>query len=387
VLASFFKYFFNYIFFAKTRQKLLFLAFIGLFLSSFALLVLQSSMNGLQQSQINRSKNVTGHGAVVFDNRPVEFGRKVSEFLKAEGLKHSLEHHIELLLKHEDRLTPVLVHGVDDSHWVPRFLRKDKLREIIVPFEIAAKLDLELGSKVQLISPSHVDSFFGDIPRSTSLFVEDFISTRVPEVDMLHAWVKLPIIHNLIRDRSVNRLVIYGESDFEKLSEKLKVQFGDKVRIETWESQNKNLVWALTLEAVVMLFLFIAMTLLVSLCITLGLLIFFTKIKGDLASFWIMGSSKLKLEKASWLFLNIMSITAIFSGLIASIIFLLLFKEFGGEIMPENFIDRKIPIAISIKGLLISFIVPYLISLFFSWLSLSQFKRETNYLDQVRAIG
>lgn len=387
MLASFFKYFFNYIFFAKTRQKLLYLAFIGLFLSSFSLLVLQSSMKGLQSSQIVRSKAVTGHGVIEFKDESLEFSKKISKFLKSEKIAHTLEYNIELLLKHEDKLAPIIVHGLDISLPIPEFLRTDSIEELILPFDLAAKTQVELGSKVQLISPSHVDEFFGDVPRSINLYIEDFISTRVPEVDILHGWTRLSAIQNLIGEAKTNQAVIYSNIDLDELKAKLNDNFGEKVFLQTWEQRNETLVWALKLEAIVMLFLFISMTLLVSLCITLGLLIFFNKIKGDLASFWIMGTSQIKLEKSSWLFLNLMSISAVGLGLICSLAFLVLFQKFGGEIMPDNFVDRKIPIVITMNSVLISFIVPYMISLVFSWLSLRQFKKDGDYLDHVRAIG
>jgi lipoprotein-releasing system permease protein len=54
--------------------------------------------------------------------------------------------------------------------------------------------------------------------------------------------------------------------------------------------------------------------------------------------------------------------------------------------MPDVFVDRKIPIFISFKGIAISFLVPYLISSVFVTFALSQFKREHNLLDHIRSI-
>ena len=149
------------------------------------------------------------------------------------------------------------------------------------------------------ISPSHVDSFFGDIPRKVSVILDDIIVTDVPEIDIFHVWVRLPLIQNLIRKREINRVRIYGQFSKSSVESFLKGRFRKSdTSLLTWEDQHKTLVHALALENTVMLFLFVVMTCLVSLCITSGLHIFTSKIKIDLASFWILGASKLKLEKA-----------------------------------------------------------------------------------------
>ena len=86
-------------------------------------------------------------------------------------------------------------------------------------------------------------------------------------------------------------------------------------------------------------------------------------------------------------FLHFMSFTSVASGLICGLLFLMLLDNYGLEILPDVFVDRKIPIHISARGLIISFIVPYAISLGFSLFSLGQFKKEANFLDHIRTIG
>ena len=68
----FFNYFFHYVLKAKTRQRLLFIAVVGLFLSAFSLLVIQGIMGGLQKGLIARSKNVHGSHLIVFQE--IKFG-------------------------------------------------------------------------------------------------------------------------------------------------------------------------------------------------------------------------------------------------------------------------------------------------------------------------
>jgi lipoprotein-releasing system permease protein len=387
VQASFTRYFFKYIFFAKTRQRLLFLAILGLIISSFALLVLQSTMGGLQDKLIGRSKSVNGNGVLIIHEGGYKKAQEVNQYLKSLNIKGYIEQELELLLKNGNYLAPVIVHGLDENSDLPPYFEDVKLKEVLLSPSLARRVNLDLGDQVRLISPAHTDAIMGDIPRTITLYLEDYLNTEVPEVDHYHLWVRLKVLQNMMRKKAANRIRFFQEVDFESLKAGLKGKFNDSIELKSWNEMNSTLVWALSLETTVMVFLFAAMTLLVSLCITSGLLIFFGKVKGDLASFWIMGGSKAELEKSTSIFLLLMSTGAVIIGLLLGLVVLYFLEHYGFEIMPEEFVDRKIPIKITSMGVFISFIVPTSISMAFSLMSFSQFKKETNFLDYVRTIG
>lgn len=381
---TYLKYFFFYIVSAKNRQRLLILAVVGLFISSFALIVLQSTMGGLQNKLMERSKAVVGKATLLFklpDNDPLLKG--LEKRLKDAHFIYSKEYEIELLLRYQSLITPVIVHGIDQSGFVPKFLASRDKFESMIPTELAYKVGVAPPESLQLISPSHVDELMGDIPRGQTIKVDRVFSTDVPEIDLYHLWVRLPLIQNLIRGKLINRIRIYNQGDFKSLKKDLP----SWVQLKTWEEENSTLVWALNLESTVMVFLFATMTLLVSLCISSGLLIFFNKVKTDLSSFWILGASFDQLNRSTKYFLHMMSFLSIAMGLIMGLVFLYFFDRFAPEIMPDVFVDRKIPILITVKGLLISFLVPYVIASFFVSFALSQFRREHNLLDHVRSIS
>jgi len=381
MLYQFCKYFFSYIFFSKTRQRLLFLAIVGLFLSSFSLLVLQSTMGGLQHNLMERSKRVSGKAEIHLKSNYNE----VIELVKKHTTNFTTEYEIELLMRCNKVLSPVIVHGLDINGLKPSFLKDWDGKNLIIPYDLAAKMGIVPGDDVKLISPSHVDPLMGDLPRyGTALVTGPMIETSVPEVDILHVWIRHSFIHNLIQKRAFNKIRIYEDFDYKALSKDLSKY---KVTLTTWEENNQSLVWALRLETTVMVFLFAAMTLLVSLCITSGLLIFFDKVKVDLASFWILGSSKDQLGKASVIFLHFLSFFSVILGLIAGLIFLWAFDTYSGDVMPAIFVEQKIPVLVTFKGIFISFAIPYLISIIFSHFSLKQFKEERDLLEHVRVVG
>jgi lipoprotein-releasing system permease protein len=388
VFIQFCKYFFLYILRAKTRQRLLFLAIVGLFLSSFALIVLQGTMGGLQHTLIKRSKTVNGLATIFLKDSKQAQAYEVSRWLDKKGIKHSREYELEMLLRNENYISPVVVHAVDLKGVIPSFLEKESLEAgIIAPTDLAIRLSINFGGEVKLISPSHVDTFMGDIPRLTAQIITDIITTDVPEVDMYHVWCRLEIIQNLIRARDINRIKIFDFNGMESLKKDLEDKFGTKLYLKTWEEQNSTLVWALKLETTVMVFLFIAMTMLVSLCITSGLMIFFDKIKNDMASFWILGASQKNLERASLVFLNFLIFIAIGGGLGVGLLTLFVLDHYELQILPDVFVDRKIPVHITSFSIIVSLVVPYTISILFSVFSLNQVKKSRSYLKQLRTIG
>ena len=390
MLISFCKYFFSYLFQAKTRQKLLFLAVFGLFLSSFALLVLQSTMGGLQHNLISRSKSIDGAAIIHLHKNDVSKFTELKNILIGKNINFNFEYELELLIRHRNYLSPIVVHGIDikSPENIPPVIQDKDFEDMIIGMDLASKIGASFGSKVQIISPAHVDAFFGDIPRSSVLYLDELIRTDVPEIDLFHAWMRLPLLQNLTREKVVNRIRLYDIEEDELLSLQIMLQNNKQIKMfKTWEQRNHTLVWALKLESMVMVFLFIAMTLLVSLCITSGLLIFFEKVKIDLASFWILGTSRKNLERATSYFLFFVCNLSIVFGILMALVFLHYFDKYGVEILPDVFVDRKIPIYITNKGILISFAVPTIISTLFTYITLKQFKRDESYLNHVRSVG
>lgn len=401
---NFAAYFFRVIFLSKNRQRLLILAVVGLFISSFALIFLQSTMGGLQHKLTNRSKSVSGVAIIELTSAFSDHKDQLLMFLtdqKTAPQSFVPEYEIELLMRAGGYISPVIVHAMDFKFARPEFLEhalnpvdeQGHLADLIVGADLAFKMRLNRGLDVQLISPAHTDLvFMGEVPRLASVSVQDMISTDVPEIDGLHAWVRLSLIQNLIRSREINRVRLFGPWNLSELERALKTRFPEsftqqEFKILSWEQQNQTLVWALRLETTVMVFLFVCMTMLVSLCITSGLMIFFNKVRSDLASFWILGSSRKNLDKSSALFLVFLSFSSVAGGLAIGLLALFVLDQYGGNIMPVGFVDRKIPVRVDSVGLLVSFFVPFTISIVFSFFSLIHFRKDNQFIDIVRSVG
>lgn len=375
---AFHRYFLGYVFHAKTRQGLLFLALIGLFLSSSALLIIQGVMGGLQRGLIARSHAYHGVGQIRFDDPEMEKDLFQKAKLKNWSITRELE--MELLARNGAHVAPIIVHGIDPEAWRPEFLKKKDLTGIILGVDLAQKLKTSFFKDIRLISPSATDALMGEVPRQLSIDVSDYVLADVPEIDSLNAWVRLSFIQNLLRIRGVNRWRFYSQDHWSEAKSLFSQQ---DLQFISWEDQHKTLVWALALETKVMIALFVSMALLVALSITTGLFLFFNKIRQDLASFWLLGLSLKRIHSLVFKFIMQLSAVACLSGLFIGVCFLFILEKFGHNLMPDIFVERTFPVHISLLTLGIAFLVPYSIAVIFSYFSFVTFRKDNPQFIQL----
>lgn len=383
---TFFKYFVSYVFKGQTRQKLIFLTIIGLLISSFSLMVLQGVMGGLQKGLVKRSKNVLGTGYFDVSKLSQEEVTFIANDLKYKKIEFMQELEIELMLQHGKYLAPVILHGFDFSNYVPMFLQNKDRSGLILGGKIARELGAYFESIIKVTSPAHTSVFFRELPRQSSIKVTDFYSSELPEIDGIHGWSSIQFLQNMIRKRKVNKIRVFSPK--EEVAAFLKLASKKYQRFIYWEDQNATLVWALNLETKVMLFLFTMMSILIGICIVSGYLIFFNKIKVDLASFWILGLPKEKALKLIHMFGHLL--TGFFSGLgvLIGLGLLVLLDSNQLTIMPEHFVERNVPVNITLTAVLISFTVPYLVAYIFTRMTFKIFKKEgISFLSLIKRVG
>lgn len=385
---TFFRYFYSYIFQSKTRQRLLFIAVVGLFLSTFALMVIQGIMGGLQRGLVARSKNIHGVGVLRLQSYDEVELEKLLHTLQKQKTLFTVEYELEVMLKSNQYMAPAKIHGIDLNYPIPEFLNDRDINELVLGSDLAGKLKTQFGEEVQIISPAHTDSLLGDIPRFVTVPVSDYMFSELPEVDSFEAWVRLPVIQNLVRERGINLVRFFRPV----LNRELKAWRDEypnlKFQFESWEKQNSSLVMALNLETKVMLFLFVSMALLVAVAITSGLLIFYSKVKTDLMSFWILGLSESKLLKLVYRFTLSLSAMTCLMGLVSGIFTLKILEHYGHRLMPDIFIERHLPVDLHFINISLSFLIPFAISWIFSFFSFQQFKKEHNsFIGIIRSVN
>ncbi len=387
-LKSFISYFVKYIFHSKTRQRLIYLAIIGLFLSSLSLLVLQGIMQGLQGNLIKRNK--AAQGTFKIDVQYLEQAKlqELERALKDQKISYSREYEIELLAKYDAYIAPVVLRGVDFNFYTPDFLKKTEISGVVLGADLSNRLKSPVLSELTFFSPSHTDEMFGDIPLMSVEMVSDIALTEVIEVDQVTAWVDVTFVQNLIREETINTLRFFNDASIITVEKILKKPDFSSISILTWEEQNPSLLWAFRLETIVMISLFVCMCFLVSLTIVSGNLIFFSRIRLDLISFWILGLSKKTITWLMIVYFQLKTIITCLLGLVAGGGILWWLKNYAPEIMPDVFLERSLPVEVESSHLLIAFCVPYLVSSTFTVYAILMFNKEnSSYVEVLRKVG
>ena len=384
----FFRYFFSYILRAKTRQRLLFIAVTGLFISAFSLMVIQGIMGGLQAGLIGRSKSVHGSHLVIFDEITSESLTELKELLRKEAIPFYSELEVEVMLKHKNFVAPAKLHGIDLDDERPGFLQNKDFSGLVMGSELTSKIKLQFLEEVQVIAPGVTDTLMGEVPRFVTEDLSDYLYTELSEVDDFEAWARLGMVQNLLRSTGINQLRLFGDVSPEVLAKIEKLETDVSKRILSWEKMNEALVWSLNLETKVMLFLFISMSLLVAIAITSGLLIFYSKIRRDLMSFWILGMSQKKLIGLCFKFTLILSGVTVLVGALCGHLTLILLEKFGPRLMPDIFVERELPVQLDFNHIVLSLMIPFGISLVFSYFSFAYFRKENqSFVAIVRSLG
>ena len=384
----FFSYFFKYIFFAKTRQRLLFIAVVGLFISAFSLMVIQGIMGGLQRVLINRSKGIHGSYVIQFESITNSSVDEIKDILLREGAPFYSELETEVMLKYKSFVAPAKLHGLVLGDDRPEFLGDKDFTGLVVGSDLAAKLHLQFLDDLQIIAPGVTDSLMGEVPRFVSETLSDYVYSELPEVDEFEIWGRVEIAQNLLRQRGINQIRIFKNLESATLTKIKNIKTDTPFRVVSWEEMNGALVWSLNLETKVMLFLFVSMSFLVAIAITSGLLIFYSKIRRDLMSFWILGMPQKTLLKLCFRFILALSALICSLGTWAGFVTLKMLDLYGHSFMPDIFVERRFPIELNFGHIASSLLIPFGISVIFSYLSFLNFRKENqSFISIVRSVG
>lgn len=245
------------------------ISIIGIFLGVFALIVVMSVMNGLEQDITDRIVGLHSEVKIFAkDYKPIKNWREILDDLNGKThLKISPVVKQEFMLMHDKFVSGTICKGVQlEKHKKVTHLQrniylgypKSEQMEtgIILGSDIALTLRVNIGDTIMLVSPiADQPSPFGLLPKNKSLEIVGLFHTGIPEYDMKYSFTGLDNLQNFLgKGDAISSLEIKTDSPKTSLKQANELQqiLGEGFIVSDWREFEKHLFTAIKFEKKIM---------------------------------------------------------------------------------------------------------------------------------------
>ena len=368
--------------FARRKQAFIYvisiMAILGVALGVGALVVVLGVYNGLTTDMRDKILGANAHG-IVMSYIPQAFGqhpdlaRRVAAVDGVTGVTPFI--YTEVMLSAEGGVKGVVLRGIDPDS-APSVLTMlqqlragsvqalapqggdDDAQGIIIGDELAKRLHLELGSRVNLLSPTGQKSAQGFAPKIRPFAVAGIFKTGMFEYDSTLAFVTLGAARDVLglQENFLTGMEITVGDVFQAdvIGERLSSTIGAPFYVRTWMEMNANLFAALKLEKIGMFILLAMVVLIGSFSIVATLVMLVMEKTRDIAIMMSMGATRRMIRRIFMLQGAIIGFVGTMLGYVLGLSLGWLLKRYQFIKLPENvYTLDHLPISISTSDVLI----------------------------------
>ena len=377
----------------KTRKKDGFLniisifSFIGISLGVAVLIIVMSVMNGFRTELINKIVGFNPHITI----KPYENSISVDKLNNKELKKISEEllysNSGEAIIISQDFTKGIVLRGYSQKDFSKlnvvnkgRFSGNSKKlykNYISIGKELSFDLELKIGDKLSIISPSGIETIIGNLPKQEVFTVGSIFESGLADFDRNIAFINIDTLDNFFDFNKDNRnLEIYlkNPSDIVIAKNKVKEVFKDEF-IYTWADMNSSLFSALKVERNVMFIILSLIILVAAFNIISGLTILVKNKTRDIAILKSIGVLNKSITKIFFLVGVTIGTTATIFGILLGVLFSLYIENirqflsytFNISLFPEEiYFLSKMPTEINLVSILIISVCSILITIIVS---------------------
>ena len=377
----------------KTRKKDGFLniisifSFIGISLGVAVLIIVMSVMNGFRTELINKIVGFNPHITI----KPYENSISVDKLNNKELKKISEEllysNSGEAIIISQDFTKGIVLRGYSQKDFSKlnvvnkgRFSGNSKKlykNDISIGKELSFDLELKIGDKLSIISPSGIETIIGNLPKQEVFTVSSIFESGLADFDRNIAFINIDTLDNFFDFNKDNRnLEIYlkNPSDIVVAKNKVKEVFKDEF-IYTWADMNSSLFSALKVERNVMFIILSLIILVAAFNIISGLTILVKNKTRDIAILKSIGVLNKSITKIFFLVGVTIGTTATIFGILLGVLFSLYIENirqflsytFNISLFPEEiYFLSKMPTEINLVSILIISVCSILITIIVS---------------------
>ncbi len=362
-------------------------SFLGIALGVAVLIVVMSVMNGFRTDLINKINGFNPHLKIFSD----ETGQiKLKKLNNKEIINISddffLSNTGEAVIIHNSYTKGIILRGyLKDDFKKLKVIKNENFygnksisyNYISIGKELSFILNVDIGDKVSIISPSSVMSIAGSLPKQKSFIVESIFESEINEFNQNIAFLNLNDLEDFFDLKKNNRYLEIYLKDPKNIEEKKKIfqkVFKDRL-INSWADLNQSLFSALKVERNVMFIILSLIILIAAFNIISGLTILVKNKTRDIAILKSIGVQNSSITKIFFLVGFSIGTLSTIAGVIIGIIFSiniesvrsLISNLFNVSLFPEEiYFLNKMPSEIDIFSILIISFFSIIITCFVS---------------------
>ena len=323
----------------KTKKKDGFLniisifSFIGISLGVAVLIIVMSVMNGFRTELINKIVGFNAHVTVKPHGNSINIDKinnheleKISEDLvfsnSGEGIIISKEYTKGIVLRGYNEKDFTKLNVVTKGQLTGNANNLNQ-NNISIGRELSFDLDLNIGDKISIMSPSGIETIIGNLPKQEVFIVSSIFESGLVDFDSNIAFVNLNKLENFFDYKKEDRkLEIYLKNPSNITEVKILVQkiFNDEF-VYTWADMNSSLFSALKVERNVMFIILSLIIVVAAFNIISGLTILVKNKTRDIAILKSIGVLNKSITKIFFLVGVTIGTTATIFGIFLGVMF------------------------------------------------------------------
>ena len=379
----------------KTRKKDGFLniisifSFIGISLGVAVLIIVMSVMNGFRTELINKIVGFNSHVTVKSYDKPIDIKKLNNTDLKLISNELILSNTGEAVVINKDYTKGIVLRGYSKKDFSKlEIIKQENFTgnsnnlidyNISIGKELSYSLNLKVGDKITIMSPSGVGTIIGNLPKQQTFIVSSIFDSGLADFDQNIAFININSLENFFdlnkKDRNLE-IYLRDPQNIEKMKIKIQSIFNNEI-IYTWSDMNSSLFSALKVERNVMFIILSLIIIVAAFNIISGLTILVKNKTREIAILKSIGVLNKSIAKIFFLIGIIIGSSATIFGIFLGVIFSLYVENlraflsniFNISLFPEEiYFLSKMPSEINISSIFIisicSILITILVSIF-----------------------
>ena len=323
----------------KTRKKDGFLniisifSFIGISLGVAVLIIVMSVMNGFRTELINKIVGFNAHVTVKPYEVPISPEKLKDNYLNIISKHLIFSNSGEAIIIKKDFTKGLILRGYNNKDFSKLDIVKkgnfagdpNKLLKnyISIGKELSFSLNLNIGDKVSIMSPSGIETIIGSLPKQEIFIVSSIFDSGMVDFDSNIAFINIETLENFFslkeKDRNLE-IYLINPSNIEPMKFQISKIF-DNEFVYTWSDMNSSLFSALKVERNVMFIILSLIIIVAAFNIISGLTILVKNKTRDIAILKSIGVLNKSIIKIFFLVGVTIGTTATLFGIFLGVIF------------------------------------------------------------------